>query len=643
MATKHFLTTVAAANPAVGTPDKTEKYFSITRGEHLLKNDNVRDFIEQHARVMQPNNIHICDGSDSENKSLLQLMLQKGMIKKLPKYENCWYARTDPQDVARVESKTVIVTEKEKDTKPTPLPGVKGLLNNWMSPEDFRAHLKDRFPKCMEGKTMYVIPFSMGPVGSPLAKIGIQLTDSPYVVASMRIMTRIGEKVLQVLGDTSDDYVRCVHSVGAPAEGVRQPHWPCDPARVLVGHIPANNEIISYGSGYGGNSLLGKKCFALRIASCLAQKEGWFAEHMLIMGVTNPEGKKRYMAAAFPSACGKTNLAMMKPSLPGWKVECVGDDIAWMRFDRNGQLRAINPEAGFFGVAPGTSMSTNPFAMETVAKNTVFTNVAETSDGGVWWEGMDVEVPDDVAVTDWRGKPFKIGITSGFAAHANSRFCAPASQCPIMDADWESPQGVPIDAIIFGGRRPQGIPLVYESRDWSHGVFMGASMRSEATAAAEHKKKVIMHDPFAMRPFFGYNFGHYLQHWLDFGDESKRGQLKLPKIFHVNWFRKNSSGKFIWPGFGENARVIDWIFRRCDGDAHIFNETPIGKVPKCDSIRLDGLKEDVDMKELLSISKAFWEKETEEIEVYLKEQVNEDLPPEISSQLEQLKKRINDM
>lgn len=400
---------------------------------------------------------------------------------------------------------------------------------------------------------------------------------------------------------------------------------------------PQCNEIVSYGSGYGGNSLLGKKCFALRIGSTIAKREGWLAEHMLILGITNPAGKKRYIASAFPSACGKTNLAMMTPSLPGYKVECVGDDIAWMRFDKNGQLRAINPENGFFGVAPGTSFKTNPIAMKTVFKNTLFTNVAETSDGGVFWEGMEDEIPADVRVTDWLGKPWTRESKTP-AAHPNSRFCSPADQCPIIDPQWEAADGVPIDAILFGGRRPQGVPLVYEAMNWEHGVFLGAAMRSEATAAAEHKGKVIMHDPFAMRPFFGYNFGHYLDHWLSMKTRSST----LPKIFHVNWFRKDSNGKFLWPGYGENSRVLDWILRRVENE-DCADTTAIGFVPKKEALNIDGLKEHIDFDQLYSLDKSFWTQEVADITKYFSEQVGSDLPPAIATQLESLKQRISKM
>lgn len=597
----------------------------------------VRDFVARSARLCQPESIHICDGSEAENAATLALLEQQGLIRKLPKYKNCWLARTDPRDVARVESKTVIVTPSQRDTVPLLADGARGQLGNWMSPDEFQRAVDERFPGCMQGRTMYVLPFSMGPVGSPLSRIGVQLTDSAYVVASMHIMTRLGTPVLRALGD--GDFIKCLHSVGQPLTGHGDPvsPWPCNPERTLIGHVPDQREIVSFGSGYGGNSLLGKKCFALRIASRLARDEGWLAEHMLILGITNPAGKKRYVAAAFPSACGKTNLAMMQPALPGWKVECVGDDIAWMRFDGEGQLRAINPENGFFGVAPGTSATTNPNAMATIQSNTLFTNVAETSDGGVYWEGIDQPLPPGVTVTSWLGKPWKPGDKEP-CAHPNSRFCVPARQCPIMDPAWEAPEGVPIDAIIFGGRRPKGVPLVYEAFSWRHGVFVGSSMRSESTAAAEHKGKIIMHDPFAMRPFFGYNFGHYLQHWLSM--EGHKG-ARLPRIFHVNWFRRDEAGRFLWPGFGENARVLDWICRRLEGEDSA-QETPIGLVPKEGALNLSGLKA-IDNTQLFSIPKDFWEQEVRDIRSYLTEQVNQDLPKEVLAELEALEGRVRRM
>ncbi|XP_074066431.1 phosphoenolpyruvate carboxykinase, cytosolic [GTP] [Macrotis lagotis] len=596
----------------------------------------VRDFVESNARLCQPDKIHICDGSEEENRNMLDCMVEQGMIKKLKKYDNCWLALTDPRDVARIESKTVIITQEQRDTVPIPQTG-SSQLGRWMSEEDFEKAFNARFPGCMKGRTMYVIPFSMGPIGSPLSKIGIELTDSPYVVASMKIMTRMGTPVLEALGN--GEFVKCLHSVGCPLP-LKKPlvnNWACNPDLTLIAHIPDRREIISFGSGYGGNSLLGKKCFALRIASRIAKEEGWLAEHMLILGITNPEGKKKYFAAAFPSACGKTNLAMMNPTLPGWKVECVGDDIAWMKFDEQGNLRAINPENGFFGVAPGTSVKTNPNAIKTIQKNTIFTNVAETSDGGVYWEGIDEPLGPGVTLKSWKNKEWTPEDGEP-CAHANSRFCTPASQCPIIDPAWESPEGVPIEAIIFGGRRPVGVPLVYESMSWQHGVFVGASMRSEATAAAEHRGKVIMHDPFAMRPFFGYNFGKYLAHWLSM---AQRPAAKLPKIFHVNWFRKDKEGKFLWPGFGENSRVLEWIFNRIDGEDNA-KLTPIGYIPSEEAFNLKGLT-DINMIELFSISKEFWEKEVEDIEKYFEVQVNTDLPYEIEREVSALKQRISQM
>ncbi|XP_032560845.1 phosphoenolpyruvate carboxykinase, cytosolic [GTP] isoform X2 [Chiroxiphia lanceolata] len=608
----------------------------VVQGDLESLSPEARDFIETNAKLCQPENIHICDGSEEENKKILDIMVKQGMIKKLSKYENCWLALTDPRDVARIESKTVIITQEQRDTTPIPKTGT-SQLGRWMSEEDFEKAFNTRFPGCMQGRTMYVIPFSMGPIGSPLSKIGIELTDSPYVVASMRIMTRMGTDVLKALGN--GEFVKCLHSVGCPLP-LKEPlinNWPCNPELTLIAHLPDRREIVSFGSGYGGNSLLGKKCFALRIASRLAKEEGWLAEHMLILGITNPEGKKKYFAAAFPSACGKTNLAMMNPSLPGWKIECVGDDIAWMKFDEQGNLRAINPENGFFGVAPGTSVKTNPNAIKTIFKNTIFTNVAETSDGGVYWEGIDEPLPPGVTVTSWKNKDWTPD-NGEPCAHPNSRFCSPAKQCPIMDPAWESPEGVPIEGIIFGGRRPAGVPLVYEAFNWKHGVFVGASMRSEATAAAEHKGKIIMHDPFAMRPFFGYNFGKYLAHWLSM---AQRPAAKLPRIFHVNWFRKDSQGKFLWPGFGENSRVLEWMFNRIEGKASA-KPTAIGYIPTDSALNLKGLK-DVNLTELFDISKEFWEKEVEEIKQYFEVQVNADLPYEIERELLALEMRIKQL
>ncbi|XP_032404231.1 LOW QUALITY PROTEIN: phosphoenolpyruvate carboxykinase, cytosolic [GTP] [Xiphophorus hellerii] len=614
----------------------------ILQGELSALSPAVREFVETNVTLCQPESLHICDGSDQENRAILTQLEEQGMIKKLTKYENCWLARTDPRDVARVESKTVIVTREQRETVPTPLGGGTSQLGRWMSPEEFDKAMAQRFPGCMKGRTMYVVPFSMGPVGSPLSKIGVELTDSPYVVASMRVMTRMGKTVLNALGN--GEFVRCLHSVGCPLP-LKTPlvnNWPCNPEQTLVAHIPERKQIISFGSGYGGNSLLGKKCFALRIASRIAKEEGWLAEHMLVsnrfLGITNPAGEKKYMAAAFPSACGKTNLAMLCPTLPGWKVECVGDDIAWMKFDNQGNLRAINPENGFFGVAPGTSAKTNPNAMATIVKNTIFTNVAETSDGGIYWEGMEQELPEGVTLTSWKNKPWS-SEDGEPCAHPNSRFCTPASQCPIIDPQWESPEGVPIEAIIFGGRRPEGVPLVYEAFNWQHGVFVGAAMRSEATAAAEHKGKVIMHDPFAMRPFFGYNFGQYLSHWLSMAD---RPGATLPKIFHVNWFRKSPKAGFLWPGFGDNIRVLDWMFRRVDGNTGAMPSL-VGYLPCNDSLNLQGLEGKVNFSELFSLEHEFWQKEVEEVRKYFTTQVNDDLPNEVGHQLELLQQRVKQM
>ncbi|KAG7455464.1 hypothetical protein MATL_G00256990 [Megalops atlanticus] len=583
----------------------------------------VADFVSGAVAECKPASVHVVTGTAEETADILAGLERDGMVKRLRKYQNCWLARTDPKDVARVESKTVIVTKHQRDTIPIPAGGAKSQLGSWMSESDFQKAREDRFPGCMAGRKMYVIPFSMGPVGSSLAKFGVQVTDSPYVVASMGIMTRTGTAVMEKLAEGAE-FVRCQHSLGRPLP-LKAPlisSWPCNPEKVLISHLPDSRQILSFGSGYGGNSLLGKKCFALRIASRIAKDEGWLAEHMLILGITNPQGVKRYVAAAFPSACGKTNLAMMKPALPGWTVECVGDDIAWMKFDSQGKLRAINPENGFFGVAPGTSMKTNPHAMATISRNTVFTNVGETSDGGVWWEGLEPP-PPGVALTDWHGKSWKLGDPTP-CAHPNSRFCAPASQCPIIDPLWESEEGVPIDAIIFGGRRPEGVPLV-----------------SESTAAAEHKGKVIMHDPFAMRPFFGYNFGDYLAHWLSM--ETRRGPTQLPKIFHVNWFRKDpQSGAFLWPGFGENARVLEWIFRRCgrQTEDEAAQKGMVGWVPTPDAIDVRGLGAKVDMGALFSLPKAFWEKETQELRAYFTQQVGADLPPQVEGELRALEERV---
>uniref|UniRef100_A0A665X5I8 phosphoenolpyruvate carboxykinase (GTP) n=1 Tax=Echeneis naucrates TaxID=173247 RepID=A0A665X5I8_ECHNA len=593
----------------------------------------VAEFVKGAVEECKPSGIHVVTGTPEEMANILAGLEKERMVKRLPKYNNCWLARTDPKDVARVESRTVIVTKNQRDTIPIPASGVKSQLGNWMSESDWERAREERFPGCMAGRTMYVIPFSMGPVGSNLSKYGVQVTDSPYVVASMGIMTRMGATVLQKLAE-GVEFVRCQHSLGQPLP-LRAPlvnSWPCNPDKVLISHLPDTRQILSFGSGYGGNSLLGKKCFALRIASRIAKDEGWLAEHMLILGITNPQGVKRYVAAAFPSACGKTNLAMMKPALSGWKVECVGDDIAWMKFDSQGKLRAINPENGFFGVAPGTSDKTNPYAMATVAKNTMFTNVGETSEGGVWWEGLDPPAAG-VTLIDWQGKTWKQG-ASTTCAHPNSRFCAPAAQCPIIDPLWESEEGVPIDAIIFGGRRPEG---------WCH--FHKIHLRSflfDQTTSLSEPSKMIMHDPFAMRPFFGYNFGDYLAHWLSM--ERRKAPTHLPKIFHVNWFRKDvSTGTFLWPGFGENARVLEWIFKRCGNEKEneAAKKSIIGWLPQDGAIDIDGLSEKVDIGALFDVPKSFWLKETKELRAYFTQQVGTDLPAEVEAELKALEDRVH--
>lgn len=599
----------------------------------------VRQYIEEKIKLCQPDFVHVCNGTEQEARYLTKLMEDQKVLIPLPKYKNCYLARTNPADVARVESKTYLISKTKAESVPSPKDGVIPQLGNWMSPEDMEKAVQERFPGCMKGRTMYVIPFSMGPINSPIAKFGVEMTDSPYVVLSMKTMTRMGDAVVQKMKGLEEKVVRALHSAGTPANGVQQvAHWPCDPERVVVFNKADTLEIISYGSNYGGNSLLGKKCMALRIGSHSAWKEGWLAEHMLILGITNPEGKKRYIAAAFPSACGKTNLAMMNPTLPGYKVTCVGDDIAWMKFNDKGELRAINPENGFFGVAPGTSNKTNPNAMKTIVSDTIFTNVAMTSDGGVYWEGLEKDIPQDLKITDWLGKEWPRGSTTP-SSHPNSRFCTPCKNCPIMDPAWEDPEGVPIDAILFGGRRPEGIPLVYEALNWNHGVYMGASMRSEATAAAEHKGKVVMHDPFAMRPFFGYNFGYYLRHWLNIG---KKSNAKHPKIYHVNWFKKDKEGNFLWPGYGENSRVLDWIFRRLEGEKSIDETTPIGIVPSQQALNLTGLAQNIDHKQLFDIDYDFWKKECADVLKYLEDQTQSDLPAEIIKEIEGIKARLEE-
>ncbi len=591
-------------------------------------NQRLKDWVTEWAAVMQPADIYWCDGSADEYERLCQELVDSGTFTKLDeaKRPNSYWAHSDPGDVARVEDRTYICSATEEEAGPN---------NNWRDPAEMRAEMKRLYTGSMKGRTMYVVPFSMGPLGSPIAHIGVQLTDSAYVAVNMRIMTRMGQGALDVLGD--DQWVPCLHSVGAPLEnGATDVPWPCDAENKYIVHFPETREIWSYGSGYGGNALLGKKCFALRIASVMARDDGWLAEHMLILKLTNPDGESKYIAGAFPSACGKTNLAMLVPTIPGWKAETVGDDICWMKFGDDGRLWAINPEAGFFGVAPGTSYKTNANAMDTLWGNCVYTNTALTDDGDIWWEEMSDTPP--ARATDWKGKAWNPEVETP-AAHPNARFTAPASQCPSIASEWEDPAGVPISAILFGGRRRTTVPLVTEANDWEHGVFLGSIMASETTAAQQGAVGALRFDPMAMLPFCGYNYADYFAHWL--GMEKATDPDKLPKIFFVNWFRRDDDGRYLWPGFGENSRVLKWVFERVNGTADAI-DTPIGKLPTKAALDTDGLEiDEADLDTILSVDIEGWKSAIPQIREHYA-RFGDKLPATLNVEVDTLEAKLAD-